>query len=413
MVNQGSKVTGRSKGCQNPVAVGVVLLAAGVSVAMMQYKVPTIMGELMAMFSMNPASASWLMSMFTLASIVVAIPAGMLVQRLGAKMMMIVALGVAVTGSLVGIASDTSALLIISRAIEGAALTMVTTCGPVLVQACVKSGKIGLSMGIWGMWGCLGSTIAAVVGPTVFASMGLSGLWALFALCAIVACVLVLVTIRVPVTCFVSSGIRETRAQNIPEVSGSVPRPRYRTMLTRDIVLFFGGFVVFNLCLLAVLAFVPTILQMRGVDPTLSGLISTAPMLLSIVSSPLFGAISDRIGHRKPLLVTAMVVMGPCTFLLYTNTGVLLGIAVVVMGFVGMGGIGMFLSGYVKLLPHPGLVSIGMGVLVLVQGVGQFLGTFFVQMLLGPELTNVMLAGGVLMVLGFVGTASLLACRMR
>lgn len=50
--------------------------------------------------------------------------------------------------------------------------------------------------------------------------------------------------------------------------------------------------------MLAILAFVPTILQMQGFDPTLSGIISTAPMLLSIISSPLFGVISDKIGQQ-------------------------------------------------------------------------------------------------------------------
>ena len=45
-----------------------------------------------------------------------------------------------------------------------------------------------------------------------------------------------------------------------------------------------------------------------------------------------------------------------------------------------------------------------MGLMVTVQGVGQFLGTFLVQMLLGPSLDHWFLAGGVLMGLGLAGT---------
>ena len=177
--------------------------------------------------------------------------------------------------------------------------------------------------------------------------------------------------------------------------------------------LFFGAFVVYNICMLAILAFVPTILQMQGFDPTLSGIISTAPMLLSIISSPLFGVISDRIGRNKPLLIIAMFVMGPCTFLLYTQTGPLLWVGVFAMGLLGMGGIGQYLSGFTKLLPSPELASVGMGVLVTFQGVGQFLGTFFVQMLLGPQLTEWWFAGMVLMFLGFAGTALIAICKLR
>ena len=407
MQSDGNKEQGASRSYQNPVMIGVVLLIAGISVAMIQYKVPTILTELMALFAMDAKAASWLMSIFTLMSIFVALPTGWLAQKFGAKRMMVVACGIAILGSLIGVASGSSAVLIFSRAVEGVALTVLTTCGPIVVQKCVKPEKIGSAMGIWGIWGCLGSTIAAVVTPTVFETLGFSGLWILFAAIAACAAVLVSVSIRVP---------QEAQGQDstVSESDGSLAeKPRYREMLTRDIVLFFVGFAIFNICLLAILSFVPTILQMQGFDPTLSGLISTAPMLLSVISSPLFGVMSDKIGRCKPLLVAAMLVMGPCTLALYTQTGALLWVAVVVMGLVGMGGVGMFLSGYMKLLPRPELASIGMGVMILVQGLGQFLGTFLVQILLGPTLENWVFAGTVLMVMGLVGTVSLLLCRLK
>lgn len=108
-----------------------------------------------------------------------------------------------------------------------------------------------------------------------------------------------------------------------------------------------------------------------------------------------------------------MFVMGPCTFLLYTQTGPLLWVGVFTMGLLGMGGIGQYLSGFTKLLPSPELASVGMGVLVTFQGVGQFLGTFFVQMLLGPQLTEWWFAGMVLMFLGFAGTVLIAICKLR
>ena len=392
---------------QNPILVGVVLLFAGISVAMIQYKVPTIMTSLMQEFSMNAEAASWLMSIFTLMSIFVAIPAGTLAQRFGAKRMMIVASGIAIVGSCIGLMSGTSALLIASRAVEGVALTILTTCGPIIVQQNVRPDKIGTTMGVWGIWGCLGSTIAAVLTPTIFETMGFSGLWIAYAVVAAVAAVVVLFVIK-------DRGINVSEAlEASAEGAAQVSPPRYREIISKDVLLFFVGFAIFNICLLAILAFVPTILQMQNFDPTLSGFISTAPMLLSVVSSPLFGVISDKIGRVKPLLIAAMLVMGPCTFLLYTNTGALLWVGVAVMGLIGMGGVGMFLSGFAKLLPRPELASIGMGVMVTVQGLGQFLGTFLVQGLLGADLTNWFFAGTVLMVLGFVGTAALLLCKMK
>lgn len=427
-VTNGSKAQGTRR-YQNPVLVGIVLLISGISVAMIQYKVPTIMTNLMGIFSMDAATASWLMSIFTLVSIFVALPAGALAQRFGAKRMLIIACGIAILGSLIGLASDTSPMLIASRAVEGAALTILTTCGPIIVQQNVSPDKVGTSMGIWGIWGCLGSTVAAVLTPTVFGMWGFDGLWIAFAVVSAVAAVLVLVFIRKPQANpaaieGLSPNSQEAASALSVDDQGSVPqfpqetvvpkeKPRYRDIFSKDMFLFFGAFVVYNICMLAILAFVPTILQMQGFDPTLSGIISTAPMLLSIISSPLFGVISDKIGRNKPLLIIAMFVMGPCTFLLYTQTGPLLWVGVFAMGLLGMGGIGQYLSGFTKLLPSPELASVGMGVLVTFQGVGQFLGTFFVQMLLGPQLTEWWFAGMVLMLLGFAGTALIAICKLR
>ena len=115
---------------RSPVRVGTVLLAAGVAVAMIQYKVPTILSSLMALFAMDAEAASWLMSIFTLASVFAVLPSGLLAQRFGAKNMMVAALGIAVTGSCIGLAAGSSAALVASRAVEGVALTILTTCGP-------------------------------------------------------------------------------------------------------------------------------------------------------------------------------------------------------------------------------------------------------------------------------------------
>ena len=131
---------------QNPFAIGLVLLAAGVSVAMIQYKVPTILGDLMVRFSMDAETASWLMSAFTLTGVFVALPAGLLAQRFGAKNMMVAALGIALVGSGIGLAAGTSATLVASRAVEGAALTILTTCGPLVVRTCVDPDKVGTAM---------------------------------------------------------------------------------------------------------------------------------------------------------------------------------------------------------------------------------------------------------------------------
>jgi MFS family permease len=259
-------------------------------------------------------------------------------------------------------------------------------------------------MGIWGIWGCLGSTVAALCTPTVYSKFGFVFLWLSYACVCALAFVVVLIVVKKPST--QSSTEADAASKNAPQPI------KYSAMVNKNILLFFIAFAIFNICLLAVLSFVPTILQMQGFDSTLSGFLSTLPMLLSIVSAPLFGSISDKINKVKPLLVLAVFVMGPCTFLMYTFTIAILWIAAVIMGLIGMGCVGIFLAGYMKILPSPEYASVGMGVMICVQGIGQFLGTFLVQFLLGPDLTSWTFAGIVLMILGLIGTACLALCKI-
>lgn len=87
--------------------------------------------------------------------------------------------------------------------------------------------------------------------------------------------------------------------------------------------------------------------------------------------------------------------------------------ALVVMGLLAMGVPTMFVAAYPKVLDDPGMMSIGMGVLLLVQSLGQFLGTAVSSALLGPAIDQWMLCGVVTMILGLVATASVVACRFR
>lgn len=130
-------------------------------------------------------------------------------------------------------------------------------------------------------------------------------------------------------------------------------KPSYRELLTKDVLLFFCGFIAFNICLLAVLSLVPSILQTRGMDVSLSGFVSTLPMIISVASSPLFGMLSDKTGKTKWLLVFCLFFLGPCTFVLYNFEGAVMWIGAVVMGVIGMGTTGLMITAFMKVISRP------------------------------------------------------------
>lgn len=389
---------------RNYALIAFVLLLFGTAVASTQFKVPVIMTDIMTQFDMDGSSASWLMSIFTLVGIVLAIPTGGLAKKYGPKALLLAAAVILFLGSLVGVFAQSGTMLIVSRGIEGVAFILVTICGPLAVQKYVAPEKIGSATGIWALWVCLGSVVGGVVTPTVRDVFGFVGVWMIYAIFAAIFAVLVAVVVKF----------------NTPDGAAADEHPAessekasYAELFKPNILLYFATFLIFNMVLMAMLSFSPTWMQAQGIDPTLSGFISTLPMLLAVISSPLFGNISDRTGRCKPLYIIAMLSMGPCAFLLLTGSGVALWVGAILMGLLGLGGPVICLTAYPKVLGRPELMSVGMGVLMLIQSLGQFLGTFVSPMLLGAGGDQWMTLGIVMCVIGLVGTACCALCKFK
>lgn len=389
--------------------IAVCLLLFGTAIASTQYKVPVIMSNLMEMFGMDSGSSSWLMSIFTFVGIVLALPTGALAKKIGPKNVLVIAAVVMVIGSLIGAFSSDGMMLIVSRGIEGVAFIFVTICGPLCVQKYVAPDKIGSATGIWALWVCLGSVVGGTLTPSLFSATGFVGVWVIYAVCVAIFAVLMFLCVKFP------GGAEEERAIAAEEAAAQAGQSKasYAELLKPNFLLFLLAFLAFNMVLLAVLSFGPTWMQVQGIDPTMSGFISTLPMLLAVISSPLFGNLIDRFGRCKPLLIIAMLSMGPCAYLMLTGTGAMLWVGAVLMGLVGLGCPVVCLTALNPIVGKPELASISMGVLMLVQSLGQFLGTFVSPMLLGAGGDQWMTLGIAMLVIGLAGTGIAAVCKFK
>lgn len=395
--------------------VGLVLFFMAASVTMTQYKIPTIMTEIMAIFGCDAGMVSWFMSIFTLVGVVVAVPTGFLMRRVGPKKVILAAAVVNVVAALAGTFAGNAETLLVTRAFEGVSLVFVVASSPLVIQACVDPSKTGTATGIYMLGGMLGATFAGVLTPALYYGLGYEGLWVGYAAIVAVAGVVFALYVRMP-NATGAGGVGgmagdAADAGNV-SVTGSGASD-YRVFFRPNTLLFLAPFAVFQMVLLTILSYAPMALQQQGASPMISGIISTLPMLLAVISSIAFGVISDRIGRCKPLCLVGMLVLGPCCLVMLNFSGAPMWVALVVMGLLAMGTPTVFVAAYPTVLGKPELMSIGMGVLLLVQSLGQFLGTAVSSVLLGPSIDQWMLCGTVVMALGLAATACVALCKFR
>lgn len=418
---------------QHYLTVSIILLAVGTAVTIVQYKVPSILGPIMSSFSMSPGTASWLMSVFTAVGIVLSIPTGVLSRKIGPKRVLLAGCGVIVVGSVVGAFASSAYLLIASRAIEGIAFVFVSVAGPLAIDRYVDPARRGTANGIWSLWICLGSVLGASVTPLAFDAAGLTGTWLLYAGIVVAVAIALALLVKSPGNAQrrrASVGRNEDPIQEIGTVrSGSesesavagrtaapmreVPVNHYRGLLGLNPLLYFGGYLVFNILILAVLSYTPTFLQGRGWNASLSGFASALPGLIAVVSSPLFGILIDWTKRTKPFYLLAMTASGPATYLMLTQDGMLFWAGALIMGGIGYGVPVACLSSLSQIAGKPEAMATAMSVLMLVQCLGEFLGSLVTPLLLGDAMANWAWCGAIMGLLGIAGTVAIAFCRFR
>ena len=397
---------------QNWLIVSLCFFLVAFCITLMMYKIPTIMIQLMELLSVSAATAAWFMSVFTFTGIFLAIPIGFLIKGIGVRKVVIVSGFLAAFASIAGsfapeVGFACVPLLIVTRGLEGLSFVGIIASIPIMIQMCIIPSRVGTSTGIFMLGGMFGAMGGGVITPTVFAASGFAGLWIAYAAFMALSTIVFMVYVRFP---------RQEQEGAFPESKAATRSSSvsiYGVFFKPNTLLFFLGFAAFQILLLSVLTYAPTALQQRGMSPAMSGFVSTLPQLISIVTAIAFGAIADAIHRTKPLVIIGMIAMAICApAALVTDTPVLWAI-LVAMGLLAMGVPTVVMAAYPKLLADPSKLTVGMGVMMLVQSLGQFLGSLIPSIVLGPDLSNWTVCSIVLFLLGLAATACFVASKFK
>ncbi|WP_086444436.1 MFS transporter [Candidatus Enterococcus lemimoniae] len=164
----------------------LLLYLGGVIVSLSQLKLVPIQNELGADLAISLSMVSWLMSIFTVSGIFLAIPGGAFVTRFGPKKLLVGLMGCLAIGNIWGAFSKSFWSLLISRAIEGISFSMIIMVGIVLINFWFKDSSSGIATGIWGTFSALGSMLAMNLFKPLAKTYGLRSLWLIIAVLSMI-----------------------------------------------------------------------------------------------------------------------------------------------------------------------------------------------------------------------------------
>lgn len=376
-----------------------VIYLAGLTAPLNQFKVPPMLLQLRQIFGIGLAEAGWLMSVFSLVGVILALPSGFVLQRFGIKTTGLLALVCLLLGSVLGGVAPDATVLLASRVIEGAGMCLIFIMAPSAIALWFPPKQRGAAMGVWGSWVPLGALLMLNIAPLLGAA---SWTWVWWAGAVYAAATLAL---------FAASF--QLPGSEAPAAAAATPK---RSMLdglkNRDAWLL--GFIFFsqNMLFLSLSTFLPTYLETeRGLGNSTASFLTSVIMICCVVSGALCGLVSGRFRSRRQLILAPMAVLSLSMFLPFRIDPPLLPWLMACIGLAT----GATPTAIFILLPetvrHKEDVGYGVATIALGQNIGMFLGPALFGWCV--EQFGWITAGELFVPIGLLGFGAALLLRVR
>lgn len=346
----------------------LVTVIGSVSVAISQFKVTGTMPAIIGEFGIDRTTAGLLMSIPSLANLLIALPGGAIVRKFGARNAFIVTVVVCFVFNIAGALVTDFNLLLVTRFFEGLSLGMVFVVPPVIFAQTFPAEKRGLPMSLWAIWSSCGTLIILNLCNVVTPLYGWHANWwvaAAFLGVASLLCILFLKMPKVASAPVPVSGKSAAPLSNAAVWSACLKNP---TALCTCLVLFASIFIISGYT-----TYYTTFLtQARDVSASDANALMTIPTYLMIFIALTFGFVLNKVANKDhPKLQLA----GVCLCLvgalgMWTLPTVAGDLAAVLFMAVGMQCVGPLVHNIIPEAVDPSAVPIGMGMLSFGSGLG-------------------------------------------
>lgn len=303
----------------------LILVLQYLTAGFCQYKLQPILTYLMEGMSISEASAGLLVSALSILNVVLAIPFGVLMGKIGPRRTGIIATIITIAGSLIGtFFTSNYAMMFFSQMIVGIGICGTSILGPYIIACLFKPELRGRANG----WYITGGTIAQLVMynlvPRITSVDNVAPAWWFTTIYGIIILVIWIIFITDAVAPPMTQGNNANTKADSQKVSliGALKDPKV-------LQLCIGGFA-FMMSTMAILSFTPTYLTLgRNYDPvTASSLVSVAA-IVGAFSTAIGGTLSDILKTRKWVYFAALMWMCVSRILIVTlPDGILLNLVI-------------------------------------------------------------------------------------
>ncbi|GEA15200.1 MFS transporter [Moorella sp. E308F] len=346
-------------------AVMWAVYLAGVAVALNQFKVPPVMQVLMESLQADMATAGWLMSVFCIAGVILALPAAFLLAGLGPKNSGLIGLGCIIIGAVIGAVAKSAAIMLIARTIEGVGLALIAVVAPAVISIWFEPHERGLPMGIWATWVPVGSFLIYNLANPIAKLGGWTSIWWFGAVFALVAFMVYSAIVAPP----------NKTASGSEEGGGAISISHGLKSINTWLISI--AFAAFNFSFIAYATWAPTFLaEVHKMDPGAASFYASLVTLVFIPGGIFAGWVLDRFGNRKGILAASFII---CTILVLWAFKVGGNVGILVSYYVILGLAASFVPTCVFTIApetaiNPQFAGVALGVVILGQNSGMFIG---------------------------------------
>ena len=354
----------------------MAVFVASVAITANRFKVPPVLPTLMVDLEVGMVTGGWLMSVYSLAGIILAIPSALLLARLGLRIAGFVAMGCAFVGAIVGALAANATVMLLGRTIEGVSFSLMAIMAPTAISMWFRPQNRGLPMGIWAAGVPVGNVIMFNIAYPLMSSHGWQTVWWFGAVLALGGLVLVVLVATSPTE-------RKSRADNSPVPKGSVSQD----LLNPSSWLLGLAFGAFGFSLMGYTTWLPAFLtDILQVEASVASSYASIFFLIAIPANITAGWILSHTQHRFRLLPMIFLITGFLFFWSFRLGSVQMAVPyMIVLGFAS----NFIPAAMFTLAPETAMSVDGAGLAVAILMVGSNVGP-----LVGPPTLGAILSTG-------------------